>query len=145
MDLSRSPAPGRHRTATLPVGASIAGQARRFVGEVLDDVAGEQLRADALLTVSELASNVAHHTSSQMATIHVDVHDDGVCIGVSDSDPDRQPVVRDVDLTALTGRGLRLVEIVAEDWGVSTTDDGKTVWCLLVRPPIDLSRAADRN
>jgi anti-sigma regulatory factor (Ser/Thr protein kinase) len=128
------------------VGASIAGQARRFVGEVLDDVAGEQLRADALLTVSELASNVAHHTSTETATIHVAVHDDGVCIGVTDSDPDRQPVVRDVDITALTGRGLRLVEIVAEDWGVSTTDEGKTVWCLLVRPPIDVARSPiDRN
>ena len=40
----------------------------------------------------------------------------------------RAPVPRQPGTSAEAGRGLQLVEELAEEWGVETAADGKTVW-----------------
>jgi anti-sigma regulatory factor (Ser/Thr protein kinase) len=41
------------------------------------------------------------------------------------------PVPRQVDASAERGRGLAIVEQVADDWGVQELTEGKRVWCSL--------------
>lgn len=40
----------------------------------------------------------------------------------------RVPVPRRTEANDPTGRGLQLVEVLAEEWGVETTAGGKAVW-----------------
>jgi two-component sensor histidine kinase len=52
-------------------------------------------------------------------TLRVEVHDSG---GGS-------PWVPEAGVTAESGRGLLMVEAVADKWGVGGRDPGKVVWC----------------
>ena len=50
-------------------------------------------------------------------------------IEVRDQDPASPPVLRsDADLTQVGGRGLQLVDTLADRWGWSEEDQGKVVW-----------------
>jgi anti-sigma regulatory factor (Ser/Thr protein kinase) len=81
---------------------------------------------DATLLVSELVTNAILHARSPVnlvvrkvkSAVRVEVFDDGN--GVP------QPLHPDHEADA--GRGLGLVEAVANRWGVDDVDAGKTVW-----------------
>jgi anti-anti-sigma factor len=47
---------------------------------------------------------------------------------VRDLDPNRVPLLRHFDRAAVTGRGLLVVEALADRWGVEPDEAGKTVW-----------------
>ncbi|MER7173448.1 ATP-binding protein [Streptomyces mesophilus] len=97
--------------------------------------------ADTILLVSELATNVVRHgpVLEREFEVAVTVLADGSClIEVSDESP-AEPVLRTQDGPfAEHGRGIRLVDSVAETWGVWQRGRyGKTVWALVataVRP-----------
>ena len=59
----------------------------------------------------------------------VSLRDDGstLRILVRDWSP-APPVLREAFSTAVSGRGLRLVDALARRWGVDPTPDGKIVW-----------------
>ncbi len=105
--------------------------ARRFLAGLLgrrpygDRIAAE----DAQLVVSELATNAVIHAGTPFS---VAVRCDGsaVRISVHDWSP-LQPVMRDRNPRATSGRGLRLIAMVSQSWGVEYTADGKTVWAEL--------------
>jgi hypothetical protein len=40
-------------------------------------------------------------------------------------------LLRDHDRLAVSGRGLRLIDALAANWGVEITEEGKTVWAEL--------------
>jgi anti-sigma regulatory factor (Ser/Thr protein kinase) len=85
--------------------------------------------ADAVaIIVSELATNVVLHTSSEF-TVNIERSDAEIRVAVSDRDPNI-PVARTPRPDETSGRGLQLVQALAADWGVSAADDrvGKTVW-----------------
>lgn len=109
----------------LPASRSSPGVARRFaVGEL--DQRVESL-GDVLLCVSELVANaVLHAATACVLTITCD--DETVRIAVRDLAPERLPVRRDFERTAITGRGLRLVELLSARWGIDRDDTSKTVW-----------------
>ena len=44
---------------------------------------------------------------------------------------DGEACARDAEQDALGGRGLGIVDAVADDWGVQVADNGKTVWAEL--------------
>ncbi len=54
-------------------------------------------------------------------------------VEVGDDDPVPPGPVVDVEPGASSGRGLRLVERLADDWGVRASDAGKVVWFSLSR------------
>jgi anti-sigma regulatory factor (Ser/Thr protein kinase) len=84
---------------------------------------------DAQLVVSELAANSVIHARTPFS---VSVRCDGSAIRISVRDRSlTQPIMRDAGPTALSGRGLRLVAALSQDWGVETASDGKTVWAEL--------------
>lgn len=95
--------------------------ARRFVAGLL----GDDSRADdAALLVSELVTNAIQHAGSD-AEIAVELDGRRLRVEVTDASPAR-PALREP--TATGGRGLRLVEALADRWGVTTRRGGKVVW-----------------
>lgn len=86
---------------------------------------------DVELLTSELASNAVLHTQGPFG-VEVSVDGDIVRVAVHDGDP-TPPTMRDGAATAVTGRGMRIVERVATRWGVDVEQEGKTVW-FEVRP-----------
>ncbi|MFE2092919.1 ATP-binding protein [Streptomyces sp. NPDC059460] len=104
--------------------------AREFVRAALADWGfGEARTDDVLLCVSELATNaVLHGVPSgrgyrvrlwlgEQRQLRVEVHDSG----------DGEPGVREPD--GESGRGLVIVEALADLWGVGEREPGKVVWC----------------
>jgi anti-sigma regulatory factor (Ser/Thr protein kinase) len=112
-------------SATFPGEApSIAG-ARQFVAGALRDVAGAA-RDDIALMVSELVTNAVRHAGTDF---RVSVHRTPatVRVSVTDGRPGR-PVPRTPAPHELSGRGLMIVERLADAWGVDPERGGKTVW-----------------
>jgi anti-sigma regulatory factor (Ser/Thr protein kinase) len=105
--------------------------ARRFVAGLLGrHEHGDRVDADdAQLVVSELATNAVMHAGTPFS---VAVRCDGSAIRISVHDcSSTQPVMRDGNIRAVSGRGLRLIDMVARSWGVEHGPDGKTVWAEL--------------
>lgn len=111
--------------------------ARRRVAELLAGVPDLDLDVVALL-VSELVTNVVLHAGS-VAHLRVRVVGDHVRVEVADRSP-QLPVLRPVRRGAVTGRGLHIVDRLADRWGVRAGDvgDGKVVW-------FELDRSGDRQ
>jgi anti-sigma regulatory factor (Ser/Thr protein kinase) len=104
--------------------------ARHFVTTLLAelDLPTEQ----AALVTSELVTNAVLHGRTEFR-LEVDHDLDSVRISVFDSGggwPCRRPAAGDGD----SGRGLRLVDHMAERWGVTWNDPGKAVWAELSLP-----------
>jgi anti-sigma regulatory factor (Ser/Thr protein kinase) len=106
---------------------SVAG-ARRFVGDVLSEQPCEIVEVAELMT-SELATNCLRHARSEFEmTIHLSREE--VRVELSDRG-EGQPVLRSPAPSERSGRGLRIVQELSEDWGVSPSPRGKTVWFTL--------------
>jgi anti-sigma regulatory factor (Ser/Thr protein kinase) len=110
------------------VSASVPG-ARQFVAELLSELEPEVGETAALL-VSELATNAVVHASSDFAVTVVYPTPAGrVRVEVVDSAPG-QPTPLRPPPTDPHGRGLLLVDSLAQAWGVDPagTRAGKTIW-----------------
>jgi anti-sigma regulatory factor (Ser/Thr protein kinase) len=103
--------------------------ARRFVSDLLQRLDHSSLLEDAKLVASELATNAVIHARSSF-TVEVHLRGTGVRLSVRDASRTR-PTLRDHDALAGSGRGLRLIDMLAANWGVALADDGKTVWAEL--------------
>jgi len=122
-----------HAEVTLPGLASSVPIARHFVESVLSSWHQPELAWTATLIVSELGANCALHARTEF-TVRVSTTDEqSVRIEVSDGSV-RLPRQRAFGLESTTGRGLRLVDELASDWGVDARVDGKTLWVLLAQP-----------
>lgn len=103
-------------------------EARRFVRRALD---GYPVVDDAVLCVSELATNTLLHTASGNGgqfEIIVWRSESSVRIAVSDNGSIGKPAICAVDAASEQGRGLGLVALVASHWGESGDESGRTVW-----------------
>jgi anti-sigma regulatory factor (Ser/Thr protein kinase) len=101
--------------------------ARDFVVSILADADLPTEQAE--LITSELATNAVVHGRTDFR-LQVDRDIDSVRIAVFDEGggwPCRRPPAGDSD----GGRGLRIVDHVAERWGVTWSDPGKIVWAEL--------------
>jgi serine/threonine-protein kinase RsbW len=120
-------------TAWFPGWAAEVGQARELVRGVLG--AGWPALDDVLLLVSEIASNAVRHTASAGESggfdLTVSATGDSVRIAVADRGSASVPRLRghDGELGGLTGgRGLRIVNAVASEWGHTGDELGRVVW-----------------
>ncbi|MBT2487579.1 ATP-binding protein [Streptomyces sp. ISL-96] len=103
--------------------------AREFTRKALADWGVYERTGDVLLCVSELATNALLHgvppgrgfrlhlSMRRQGPLRIEVHDSG----------GGQPRVREPDDES--GRGLLLVAVLADAWGVGRRDPGKVVWC----------------
>lgn len=115
-------------TARFAAGADAPLAARRFVTSVLGrrPYLGLVAPDAAQLVVSELATNAVIHAGTPFS-VTVALNGSAIRISVRDWDGS-PPIVRDAEPAARSGRGLRLVDAAADDWGVERDRDGKTVW-----------------
>ncbi|MEX0864142.1 MAG: ATP-binding protein [Acidimicrobiia bacterium] len=100
-------------------------EARRFV---LNAAGSGYTQVDERLSalVSELATNAILHARTPF---RVKVWRDGSRTRVSVSDHSTSgPITREYAPSQPTGRGLMIVESLADRWGVTPDHDGKTVW-----------------
>ncbi len=123
--------------------------ARRFAADGLTSWGRGDLLDDVALCVTELAGNAALHSSSSFMHVGLDLQPDGVRISVKDDGgvpalavsprpgfpgPEEAGELLLED-EATTGRGLAIVSILASDWGVEETSDGKRIWCEITGSP----------
>ena len=109
----------------VPVPAAVA-VARHFVVDVLRSWGRRDLAGDAALVISELATNAVTHGGSPFrARVHRE--HDIVRVSVEDVAPS-WPERQDALPTDLDGRGLAIVEAVADRCGCSVSPQGKVAW-----------------
>jgi anti-sigma regulatory factor (Ser/Thr protein kinase) len=113
----------RQAFASAPVSA---GHARRFVEQALDVAGLSHLSYAATLLVSELVANAILHTGTPFDVV-VKPGADRVRVEVHDGSPEL-PIRRRYSNMSGTGRGLLLVERMADGWGADLTARGKVVW-----------------
>lgn len=101
--------------------------ARRFVADLLSDQE-PSVSESVQIMVSELATNCIRHTPNGFE-LGVELTEDAIRVEVSDRG-DGVPSPQDPPPTQPSGRGLRIVAALADDWGVTPvpTGKGKTVW-----------------
>lgn len=122
--LAPSAAASERRANLDPVPASV-GLARSLVRESLAGFDNDA-RDVALLLTSELVTNAVMHASTEVK-VTVAVADGVAEVGVTDSSS-AVPTMRRSTWRAEGGRGLRLVDLLTQEWGVTPLPGGKQVW-----------------
>ncbi|MFD7957915.1 ATP-binding protein [Streptomyces ardesiacus] len=114
---------------SFTAGAHSARHVRRIVRSYLREWDLAELAEAVELGVTELLANVVRHVPDRRCTVLLRRQADGVRVEVADGSP-RQPVPSVwVSDDAEGGRGLVLLEAVADTWGVDPAPGGgKTVW-----------------
>jgi len=117
----------RH-SKTLPREPESAAIARRLVRAALADWGLESLADDGTVIVSELVTNAIQHARRESIRVTVEWADaECVRVGVVDFSQ-APPVKRASALEDERGRGLALVDELAEAWGTQLLPWGKRVW-----------------
>jgi anti-sigma regulatory factor (Ser/Thr protein kinase) len=117
--------------------ASSAALARRWVAEYLERWDLAETTDVAKLLTSELVSNAVVHAGSGPSLV-LAVADGVIEVGVTDNEPTLPEATRpevptdghkiDASVLGEGGRGLMLVEALADEWGATSLARGKQVW-----------------
>lgn len=92
----------------------------------------QELSDVAQLCVSELVANVIKHVGpGTPTTLAVSMRGTHLRIEVRDPDSRALPTLAEAGPEAESGRGLALIDSIAERWGVELTADRKVTWCEL--------------
>ena len=114
------------RTRSFPAVAKSVHAARRFTVDALAGSSPDVLEAVELM-VSELATNCIRHEGAAFR-LAVTRADGEIRVEVTDAGSGT-PTMRTPRPEEPSGRGLRIVEMLSERWGVQPEDpSGKTVW-----------------
>ena len=102
---------------------------RRFLSQALTRLGWEDRTDDATLLLSELLANVALHARTP-CSVTVVATADRLRVEVEDGSP-ILPRLQHFAIDTTTGRGLRLVDQLAESWGIDRVATGKRIWFCL--------------
>lgn len=117
---------------TFPADPLSVPAARRFATDALRDIPTE-LRQAVELMVSELATNGIRHGRTSFE-LEIERTDTEIRVAVTDRGGGN-PRMHSPTPDEPTGRGLRIVDMLSERWGVGkTTSNGKTVWFTVSTP-----------
>jgi len=124
----------RYEQTTLPPDPAAAGQARRWLTELLVRWDLADAADDLRVVVSELVSNAVLHART-ILDVALSVAEGVLELSVSDRDPrSPRPRPQRSDDYATGGRGLVLVEALSDDWGIAERMGGKEVWFRVAAP-----------
>jgi anti-sigma regulatory factor (Ser/Thr protein kinase) len=130
------------QSETYPVTRGQVAHARRMAAYVIGD---HPKRDDAILLVSELATNVVRHSGARHFTLSIFKEADGdLTITVTDNgNADTTPhLCKPRPDNDVSGRGIRLVDQLAKRWGITRErTTGLAVWFVLDGRPADSSDA----
>lgn len=128
----------------FPRSARSVGAARSFALDVLAQWGITDRHDDVQLCVSELATNALQHGVPAGREFCVGIEVDGALLRVHVRDSgDGRPEVQSPGSDECTGRGLRIVAELADDFGVTEHVVGKTVWLeLKIAAPHDRPAAS---
>ncbi len=101
---------------------SVAG-ARRFVASAVEGLPVD--RHAAVLLASELATNAVKHANSEFR-VRVQGSDRALRVEVINDAPELLAMVREPDEES--GRGLQILQAIAQTWGVDERPGVKAVW-----------------
>lgn len=104
-----------------------------------------ELEDVAQICVSELVANVINHVGLE-TPVALTVSTDGAYLRIELSDPDTRalPTLLAPMSDAESGRGLMILDAVADRWGVISRVDSKVVWCELATG-VEVPREHPRN
>ncbi|MFC9926857.1 SpoIIE family protein phosphatase [Streptomyces sp. NPDC127190] len=134
-----APAPQVRRTllSVAQDAPELIAEARRQLRELLHDWASADQVDSAVLLVSEMVTNVLVHTDSDALLLAEVIGERGgrrLRVTVADAGDDLPHKRRPGEL-ASSGRGLVLIELLAERWGVNPRGEGKSIWFELYESP----------
>lgn len=129
--------PERVASRTFRATPAATPSSRHFLLDVLVAWQLHDLRDVAGLATSELVTNAVLHTAGDVRLTVRRLGEHQIWIGVTD-DSDRLPHLHQAAAEDISGRGLAIIDLVADEWGVDLdTAGGKTVWLRLSRPAPD--------
>jgi anti-sigma regulatory factor (Ser/Thr protein kinase) len=112
----------------FPADPESAKNARRFVSAAVVSAGIEDCGVAELLTSELVTNSVLHCGSSVVVAVHS--LDDCMRIEVIDG-CDQLPELKSPSVQDDTGRGLMIVDVLADRWGVVMHDYGKAIWFTL--------------
>lgn len=115
---------------TLAPVAGAARQARELVSTAFDRWGQADLAGSATIVVTEMVNNVVAHARTEM-TVLLSRRDESVRVAVQDSSGTSPRFAGPVAPTSYGGRGLLLIDSVADSWGSLAVPGGKIVWAVL--------------
>lgn len=123
------------RRRQLPPDLMSAGEARRIVRHLLAQTGHVELIDTAELLVSEIVTSALYGASTTVE-LRCTVEELGVRVEVNVGQA--VPAQRSPVATGIDGRGVALLDRLANRWGISETDSVRTVWFVLATmPPLD--------
>ncbi|MEU2655320.1 ATP-binding protein [Streptomyces sp. NPDC007325] len=106
---------------------------KRLAGSGIGD--DEPLAETLVLLISELVTNAVVHTGCPAVLRMLFAAEGGVRVEVADRS-DRPPRPRHAAGEDTNGRGLELVDGLADRWGWQPEGAGKRIWCEVDRTPV---------
>ncbi len=101
-----------------------ASAARRFVTSAVSGTCVDP--DDAVLLTSELVNNAILHAHSDFE-VRIDIEDhDHVFVAVVNHSPNMLPISREP--SSMGGRGLTIIDRIADSWGFESRAESKLVW-----------------
>ena len=116
-----------HHAIGLPLVPESSTKARRWIETKLGGRLGDEKLFDAALVVSELVNNAVLHTRTGFLRVELDDFDGAFEIAVLDEDR-AMPQMQDQSAAQTSGRGLHIVDELADEWGAEREAKGKRVW-----------------
>jgi anti-sigma regulatory factor (Ser/Thr protein kinase) len=126
----------RRAVIELPTDKLAPGAARGVLSALLPAWRLAGLVEDATLIVSEMVTNAVRHAPDS-ASVELEllaVEDQTLRISLADGSTVK-PMIRELANETPTGRGMHIVEQVAEAWGAEEHENGKRVWVELRAQP----------
>ena len=112
----------------LPPTAASVPAARRLIRQLLQSWGARQDLDDASLLLTELVANAVDHVEGTAClTVEATFSEDWLRLAVVDCSPVR-PEMLAPDSDRPRGRGLHMVQVLADRWGCEDHRDGKRVW-----------------
>jgi hypothetical protein len=138
-DLGEPDAPHQLSLELEPV-VGAARRSRELVTEACGRWDLPALAGPACIVITEMVNNVVAHAHTPMVVL-LAVRPDAMAVAVRDRSNNVPQYAGPVPVTAYGGRGLLLIDSVADRWGSLRLESGKVVWAVLQqadeRPPAE--------